>query len=1122
MDRTLTWLHLTDLHFGEGPVQFLWPKLKNDLLKDIKRLAEKTGAFDVVFFTGDFVRTGATSEFEKLSTELLALWETLKSLGNCPVLCPIPGNHDLFRPSQSNAVLWSLRHWWNDDQIRKRFWSESTCVYRTEIEGVFSNYTNWIANCPVPLAPLKPGILPGDFSATIEIESFRLGVIGLNTTFLQLFADDYVGKLDVHVSQLLTVCDNDADKWVGTHDLAILLTHHPDSWFDDRAREHFLGEIYPAGRFHAHFCGHQHVPLQYDLSQGGAIPRRLRQGPSLFGLENVKGENNLERLHGYNPGRFEITGDDGIERVWPRSAIKTLSASFRLCPDQRYELTEDDCFICTFDIDRAEVPDGGDSKEQLEVPEQPQAIVSENIDGQELELLGNTQDEATALENLITCDRFLVAPLQHHRSIRLDEQSQFENGLRQKHQVWVVADWGTGVDGFLAASFDRFRQETGEVTVFHLRCDEAADSDAFESLFSQQFGLPLQRFCSLLVPVNGPFLLLDKVHPALNWGDAHVRFRRIVSAMLDYCPNLRIVVTSRTNPHETDVPLVELKALEPPDVRTYLLHHNEAPAGLCDADVIEKLHERSGGLPMHLDRMLRALKVSSLELVLEAELERTSAGTSTEDVPKALVQAVASLNLSTNRSDKRSFRLLQVLTVLPYGEIIDSLRHFLPKEPFFIENAIQLHDQALLDVIPLYVASPEVGIKRSLLSEYSSPKILKVPRQVRDYVQSCLAEEELREIVAAGADHFFGRRWREGKVRPRSIPIGYQEYLNSGPGNEFTIIHYLLQDAKSRGENASLRRAAKLAVDYCRRLQQADRYRDLEIVAGGILLVLEANVVPEAWTEIGAFYGEALRMTAKRQQAIDYLRGVLQHSGDNTSDPLKASMFLDIAYAEKSLRNLEAAASAAEEVKRFSDETSVKYFSAQAIIEGCIADQDEAIRRLKKLREEARSRKFTTVADNISLDLVRKNIGDDEKIELLDSVLKNPNAGAYNKTRALSVKARIAAKDESSRGLIQSDRNLLAAAYIYSRSQRLGDMFNNCHQAMWQTLEDTRDVPGLLRLFRQSSFLWRIRGEDENEAKYAERLSNLKPPEEAAAPEKVLILEVRYFWRRFRAILKLP
>jgi tetratricopeptide (TPR) repeat protein len=681
-----------------------------------------------------------------------------------------------------------------------------------------------------------------------------------------------------------------------------------------------------------------------------------------------------------------------------------------------------------------------------------------------LNLLGEKQDEATALKNLVSCDRFLASSLQQHRAIRLDEQSQFENGLRQKRQVWVVADWGTGIDDFLAASLERFRQGS-ELIVFHLRCDEATDPDAFESLFTQQFGLSLQRFCSLLVPLNNPFLFLDKIYPALNIGEDRARLKRIISAILDYCPSLRVIATSRTSPHEQDLPLVELKSLEPPDVRTYLLHHPETPAGLCEADTIEKLHERSGGLPMHLDRMIRALKVSSLESVLEAELEFSRTDNSAEDVPKALVQAVTSLDSSPDRKVQRSFRLLKILAVLPYGEIIDSLRHFLPREPFYIEHAIRLYDGALLDTLPLYATSPEFGLKLHTLSEFSSPKILKVPRQVRDFVITWITEEEYREIIAAGADHFFGRRWREGKIKPRTIPIGYQDYLNSGPGNEFTIIHSLLQDAKSQGDSAPLRRAARLAVDYCRRLKKAARYRDLEIVAGGILQTLETDAIKEAWAELGSLYGMALRMTGKGQQALDYLRGVLERSEGYANNPLKASIYLNIAYAEENLENIDEAVTAAEEVKRLTDDTSAQYLAAVTIIESNISDKAKAIQRMKEIRELALSKKFTRLADNISLELASRSLTDAEKIKFLDSVLENPVSGVYNKTRAMASKAKILSKDKSKGGLGAKERTLLTSAYIYARSQRYGDLFDKCHEAMWQSLEDDREVPGLLRLF---------------------------------------------------------
>jgi tetratricopeptide (TPR) repeat protein len=283
---------------------------------------------------------------------------------------------------------------------------------------------------------------------------------------------------------------------------------------------------------------------------------------------------------------------------------------------------------------------------------------------------------------------------------------------------------------------------------------------------------------------------------------------------------------------------------------------------------------------------------------------------------------------------------------------------------------------------------------------------------------------------------------------------------------------------------------------------------------------LDPDVIKEAWANLGELYGLALRMTGKRAQAVDYLRDVLERSEGQADRSLKASIYLDIAHAEESLENVDGAVAAAEEAKRLTDEKSVEYLSAVTIIDGKTPDKETAVRRLKQLRQEAFSRKFFTLADNISLDLARRSTNDEERIKLLDSVLKNPSAGIYNTARAMSAKARIVNKGSSSEGLDPKDRSLLASAYIYSRSQRYGNLFDTCHAAMWELLEDVRDIPALLRLFRHSSFLWRVRGQDKKEASYAERLSSLKPPEENRESKKGLVLEIRYFWKRLGTMLE--
>src|SRR5205823_4405507 len=124
--------------------------------------------------------------------------------------------------------------------------------------------------------------------------------------------------------------------------------------------------------------------------------------------------------------------------------------------------------------------------------------------------------------------------------------------------------------------------------------------------------------------------------------------------------------------------------------------------------------------------------------VLEAELEGSSLLLS-EATPPGLVHAVSKVAKSEDKRSKRSFRLLKVLSVLPYGETLDSLSHYLSTEPFFLENALQLNELRLLDVVPLQRTTLQIRTHSATLADSGLPKLLKVPRQVRDYVQTLLS-----------------------------------------------------------------------------------------------------------------------------------------------------------------------------------------------------------------------------------------------------------------------------------------------------------------------------------------------------------------------------------------------
>jgi hypothetical protein len=195
----------------------------------------------------------------------------------------------------------------------------------------FASFTSWLKQHPFrrPLS-LTRGLLPGDFAATIAKDGIRVGVIGLNSSFLQLKDGDYEGKLGVDARQLVAVCGENFTDWFDQCTFCLFMTHHPPSWFSSFSREALKQDIAVPGRFVAHLCGHLHDSAHERVSVGGdGVPSRCWQGASLFGLEFYGIEQKSERKHGYSAATVNIVGGTGALRIWPRLAVKHEAGNWR-------------------------------------------------------------------------------------------------------------------------------------------------------------------------------------------------------------------------------------------------------------------------------------------------------------------------------------------------------------------------------------------------------------------------------------------------------------------------------------------------------------------------------------------------------------------------------------------------------------------------------------------------------------------------------------------------------------------------------------------------------------------------------------------------------------------------
>ena len=317
---TFSWLHVTDLHQGQREQALLLPRVQTAFERDLRKLHDQAGPFDLVLFTGDLTQRGAAEEFAALDKTLFTIWNCLEALGSHPVLLAVPGNHDLVRPAPSDPRLAELSRWAADPAIGEQFWSEPGSPSRALVGEAFANYASWWNDHRFPRVPgHRAGLAPGDFTVTVEKRGFALGVMGLNSAFLQLSAGVHTGKLDVGLQQFHAAAGGNGSRWAEGCHAALLLTHHPLSWLTPPARQTFDAEI--AGHFTAHLFGHMHEPeLGEQRLLGASSGYRWLQGRSLFGLETWG--QSRSRSHGYSVGRLTVQGDKAASlQIWPRLLV---------------------------------------------------------------------------------------------------------------------------------------------------------------------------------------------------------------------------------------------------------------------------------------------------------------------------------------------------------------------------------------------------------------------------------------------------------------------------------------------------------------------------------------------------------------------------------------------------------------------------------------------------------------------------------------------------------------------------------------------------------------------------------------------------------------------------------
>jgi predicted MPP superfamily phosphohydrolase len=1055
-DKVFRWLHFSDIHVGQDGQARLWPRASTLLLDDLETAHRKTGGFDCLVFSGDLVQKGSAREFEEFDKVLANILNRLGDLGERPPVITVPGNHDLSRPDRLNSFAMAFTRFWSEGELRDGMWKADS-EYLSFLGDVFRNYSDWRSRAiesGFHLAPTVQGPLPGDASYLLETAAGRVGVIGLNSTWLQLGGGDYHGELHVDARQLLAITEQAPDEWTRANELNLLVTHQPASWLHRDSPASWDADLNPAGRFDLHLFGHMHEPDVTSIAHGGGPARRNVQAASLFGLEKY-GEGHT-RIQGYSANRITLDGTDRRFTSWPRRLVAVAGGRMKLVPDTSQEIDENTgALSIPYNVERRVIAK----------PEETLFPLRAARDGAGSRLTSSSFDLAAI--------HHPVPESKGHLKVRRVEQDACVAALLAGRVVWVTSDWGMGEDGFVASVCARL--ELSRDKIFSVDFNGYDATDAFFDGLRTRLGGTFQQMCDALAETGPCVLVLDDIDVGSS-GTIEKALEDLIRPVSDFAAEAHILIRSRRRPKRVTIPIIELKALDEPDVAIYARESELGGERFAKPDAVSKLLRHTDGVPSRLDDALRDLEIVSLSDLLSANPDYGDA-VATSTVPAALVAAVAKLAHSDDRAEERAYNLLLALSGLPQGEQLARLTRFLGPHPFYPLHARTLVERSLVDTITITTLEGLPGD--------NTQKALIVPRPVREYVRSVMDEKTVKSFDRKALDLYFGDSWASGEIT--SSPTGRRVRKALCDGYEISNAAALILRSARRSliekNEVEIEPLIRLASAFIETLITGDHFRAAASLSEDFIRLLE---------EFGTFgrevnvlrYGLArsLRMIGRSVEArTEFERldlNVLSKSQRQNAE-------LGLALTLERLKDDPGAADAARRVIAL-DRNSGRALHAKVIIAEQIEDATKRTAELQRLLAIALKGSHTVAANNIRLTLAQEEKDDDKASTLLKEV--QAPAGSHDFYNSVRAAVELAERRSRSSRLGEAERSRLIDAYHFLYSERLVSLFDRCHEVLWNEFERSDQIANLLNLFRHSSFIWRLNGRESTEARYLARL----------------------------------
>ncbi len=698
-----------------------------------------------------------------------------------------------------------------------------------------------------------------------------------------------------------------------------------------------------------------------------------------------------------------------------------------------------------------------------------------------------------------------------HQFVRQVEQSLAKTSLSLERYVWLAADWGMGSDDFVSSilGYDPILSHA----VYRLDLSEFSEQNQFSTVMRQEHSFSLETFCRMIANIGESCLILDDIRFSSDPGEAQaklVQLSGVIGLIIDYCPQVKLILRTRRLPAAMTSPTIQLTALNEADTSSFVHNHPNGGSRFSRQESISVIHKHSGGVPTRLESTINSLRFLSIDDLIESDSDFKPVLPSSIDAPSLIATAISEISSSADPGLKRAYQLLSVLCVFPFGEQFGKLRHFLHNTPMFIEQAEILLNRGLIDV------SENSNV--SLGSIRDRGNILYVPRMIREYVRNTISSDELSRLDRLSADMYFGVGWINGKPKTGvSYRFDTPQRAPHEISNASAIVLRVLRTAISDRNERIIEGTIVTASNYMNDLISGHYYQSA-VSLGLELLRLYPEEKPSNISYLKYQIGRSLRMLGLHDQS----KAVMLDLPDiQLTKLVRQSLLLNLALCHQSLGEIEDAKKIARECLLLDSRSQAALHARSIIIELSQAGDDRS-RKLDALERECRRKNAVVVANNIALTRARE-MRLSQNSETVEATLLRVMSSAkngedfYNAIRASIQIARMKLSEGSS--VSDLEKSLLIRSYQFIYNERMPALFDQCHDVLWDIFLRSGDTENVLSLFRYSSLVWRVTGDLEKEITYGKTVALLLS-QRSTDDIRSLDQKTAYCFVRTRDILK--